>query len=74
MSLKLCLTVSVLSLLSVTVNAQVQQTSFQSEGVELPAFLHQADGDDYHPTVIYLHGNPGSKLDANSALADKLNA
>ena len=51
---------------------QVVVTSFESEGVELPALLHRRSTPEPRALAIYLHGNPGSPLDESSVVADAL--
>ncbi len=74
MPIRLLVTAIVVSLGVCAVNAQIRHTSFESGGVALPAIMHQAEGEGYLPTVVYLHGNPGSRLDDSSELADHLTA
>lgn len=69
--------VSILSILLLAPSAspasgQVVATSFESDGVELPALLHRRSTPEPRALAIYLHGNPGSPLDESSVVADAL--
>lgn len=46
--------------------SQVQQVDLVSEGVKLNAYLYEGAGKYNKPTVIWLHGNPGSKEEGTS--------
>ncbi len=52
--------------------AEVHPTSFTSGGVELKAFLYEAEVEGSGPVFIYLHGNPGSPITGNFALAETM--
>ncbi|TVR67117.1 MAG: alpha/beta fold hydrolase [Gemmatimonadales bacterium] len=70
--LRFALALSALTLLPAAGAAQVQGTSFESEGVELKAYFHHASDEAPRAVAIYLQGNPGGPLPASSVVADEL--
>ena len=52
--------------------AAVHPTSFNSEGVDIKAFLYEAEDAGPRPVFIYLHGNPGSPVTGKFSLAKKM--
>ncbi|MEO8133418.1 MAG: alpha/beta fold hydrolase [Betaproteobacteria bacterium] len=53
-------------------SAQPIATSFVSDGVDIPAFLQRTGDGEPRAVVINLHGNPGARIRAESALATHL--
>lgn len=68
------LLVLALVLLPTRATAQTQQTSFQSQGVELKAYLHTAPERPPRALAVVLTGNPGSAIEASSPVAEALMA
>ena len=54
--------------------AQTHDTAFESDGVELRAFLHLAPDRGTRAIAVYLHGNPGGPIQESSLVADALTA
>lgn len=52
--------------------AQINETVFESDGVELRAFLHSSPAGESHAVAIYLHGNPGRVVSETSTVASAL--
>lgn len=69
---KTIITLFVLCLVSVCYS-QIQKVAISSDGIELNAYLYQAEGDELKPTIIWCHGNPGGKEEGNSKFAMRLN-
>ncbi len=54
--------------------AQPHSVTFQSSGIEIPAFLQKTTDAEPRALVVYLHGNPGGRIAATSPLANILAA
>ena len=63
---------AILAICSTVAAAQPTATSFVSGGVDIPAFLQRAGDGEPRAVVINLHGNPGGRIRAESALATNL--
>ena len=53
--------------------SQIQKLAVLSDEIELNAYMYQAKGDELKPTIIWCHGNPGSKEEGRSEFAMRLN-
>ena len=53
--------------------AQIQKVEISSDGIQLNAYMYQAEGDGLKPTIVWCHGNPGGKEEGTSKFALKLN-
>ena len=53
--------------------SQIKKVSITSDGIELNAYMYQAMGYEFKPTIIWCHGNPGGKEEGNSEFAKRLN-
>ena len=65
--------VYILFLFCAIVTAQTQKVEIYSADVLLNAYFYQAESDTKKPTLIWCHGNPGSKEEGNSEFANELN-
>jgi len=52
---------------------QIQKIAISSDGIELNAYIYEAQGDNLKPTIIWCHGNPGRKENGESQFAMRLN-
>lgn len=53
--------------------AQIQKVEISSDGIQLNAYMYQAEGDGLKPTIVWCHGNPGGKEEGTSKFALRLN-
>ena len=53
--------------------SQARPLEIWSDGTKLNAYFYQAPGDQIKPTVIWCHGNPGSREEGKSQFAAQLN-
>jgi dipeptidyl aminopeptidase/acylaminoacyl peptidase len=66
------ITLFIIIFTSLAVNGQADEIEFISEGKKLNTYFYKGVGTESKPTLLWLHGNPGSKENGTSEFATQL--
>jgi len=71
--MKNLITLLIIFSISSYAKGQVVEIEFISEGTKLNTYFYKGVGEESMPTLLWLHGNPGSKEEGKSKWAEELN-